>query len=427
MRRVSDRELFEKPIVITNAEYRFLVAEQLAEIGAEADIVLEPACRDSGPAIAAGATYARDRSDDPIILALAADHVILDEGSFVAACRNAFAAANGGRIVLFGIRPDRAATEYGYIRPGGNGDAGVYDVERFVEKPDAPTAERYVADGCLWNSGNILFRASIFLDEYAAFEPETVTSVAEAVATAESDLGFIKLTDAPFRRARAISVDYAVMERTARAAVVPVSYPWSDVGSWGAVWDLSAKDEAGNAAHGRAIFVDSTGSLASSDKALVALFGVEDLVVVTTEDALLVARRGHTADMKKLVQALKNVAPSVAQDHVRVHRPWGAYQALDEGPRHQVKRIVVKPGGQLSLQKHMHRAEHWVVVRGTAEVTIAESNRLLYENQSVYIPMGTVHRLANPGKIPLELIEVQTGSYLGEDDIVRFDDVYHRS
>jgi len=427
IRRVSDPAFFARPIVITNADYRFLVAEQLDEIGVEADVLLEPVRRDSGPAIAAGATYARSHSDDPIMLALAADHVILDDDSFRNACRSAREAAERGRIVMFGIRPNRAATEYGYIMPGSNGEAGVLDVERFVEKPDSPTAELYVEGGYFWNSGNLLFRASILLDEYAAFEPETVRSIAEAVSSAGSEFGFIALTDAPFRRARAVSVDYGLLEHTARAAVLPVCYPWSDVGSWESVWDLSEKDETGNATRGRAILVDCKGSFVSTEKALVALFGVEDLAVIATEDALLVARRDHTADMKKLVQALKNVAPNITREHVRVHRPWGSYQALDEGSRYLVKRIVVKPGGQLSLQKHMHRAEHWVVVRGTAEVTIGDCRRFVYENESTYIPIGMVHRLANRGKIPLELIEVQTGSYLGEDDIVRLEDVYHRT
>src|SRR5262249_19474737 len=330
IRRVGNRTVFARPIVITNTEYRFLVAEQLAEIGADADILLEPVRRDSGPAIAAGATYARGRGDDPVMLALAADHVILDEDSFLAACKSALKAAERGRIVMFGIRPTRPATEYGYIRPGSNGEAGVLDVECFVEKPDGPTAERYVADGYVWNSGNLLFRASIFLDEYAALEPDAAKSIAEAVRSAGRDLGFIALPEAPFRRARAVSVDYGLMEHTKRAAVLPVFYPWSDVGSWETVWGLSEKDAAGKTVRGRAVLVDCKRSFVASEKALVALFGVEDLVVVAAEDALLVTRRGHTADMKRLVQALKSVAPNVTREHVKVHRPWGSYQALDE-------------------------------------------------------------------------------------------------
>ncbi|HVY59201.1 MAG TPA: mannose-1-phosphate guanylyltransferase/mannose-6-phosphate isomerase [Xanthobacteraceae bacterium] len=426
IRRVSDPELFAPPIVITNSQYRFLVAEQLAEIDAKADILLEPSRRNSGPAIAAGAALARRRGD-PVLLALAADHVIADAAAFSAACRRALAAAQSGRIVTFGIKPDRPATEYGYIRPGELLDPGVFAVEAFVEKPEFAAAERYVAEGFLWNSGNFVFRASVFLDEYRRFEPETVAAIDEAVDAAGTDLGFVILDGAAFERARAESVDYAVMERTGRAAVVPVDYAWSDVGSWHAVWDLSSKDSAGNAARGEVVFVDAAGSLVASDKALVALFGVEDLVVVAAEDAVLVARRGDTHGMKRLVDELKRVAPKVTEEHLRVHRPWGSYQSLDQGSRYQVKRIVVKPGGRLSLQLHRHRAEHWVVVRGTACVTVGEKVQMLHENESIYIPIDTQHRLENPGKIDLELIEVQTGSYLGEDDIVRLQDDYRRS
>jgi mannose-1-phosphate guanylyltransferase/mannose-1-phosphate guanylyltransferase/mannose-6-phosphate isomerase len=426
IRRVSDRDLFARPIVITNAQYRFLVAEQLAEIGAEADIVLEPSRRDSGPAIAAGAVFAQRRGGDPVILALAADHVVTDTGAFATACRVAREAAANGSIVTFGVRPDRPATEYGYIRLGDRIGADVFAVATFVEKPDAATATRYIADGYLWNSGNFAFRAGVFLDEYRGFEPDIVAAVTAAVDAAGSDLGFVTLAAEPFGRARAISVDYAVMERTAHAAVIPVSYQWSDVGSWHAVWELSSRDAAGNAAQGNAVFVDAAGSFVVSDKALVALFGVEDLVVVASEDALLVARRSDTGEMKKLVERLKSVTPQVTEEHLTVHRPWGSYHSLDRGPRHQVKRIVVKPGGRLSLQVHHHRAEHWVVVRGTARVTIGDDVTMLHENESVYIPMDTRHRLENPGKIDLELIEVQTGSYLGEDDIVRIEDDYRR-
>ncbi|HVX91797.1 MAG TPA: mannose-1-phosphate guanylyltransferase/mannose-6-phosphate isomerase [Xanthobacteraceae bacterium] len=427
IRRVGDPQLFAPPIVITNSQYRFIVAEQLAEIDAKADIVLEPSRRNSGPAIAAGAVLSRQRGGEPVLLALAADHVIGDASAFVEACRGARDAAQGGRIVTFGIRPSRVATEYGYIRPGDPVAAGVFAVEAFVEKPDEATAARYVAEGCLWNSGNFVFRADVFLDEYRHFEAESVAAVERAVHGAGTDLGFITLDPDAFARARAVSVDYAVMERTKRAAVVPVDYAWSDVGSWHAVWELSNKDASGNAAQGPAVFLDTRGSLVASDKALVTLFGVEDLVVVASEDAILVARRGDTHGMRRLVDELKRVAPKITEEHLRVHRPWGSYQSLDEGPRYQVKRIVVKPGGRLSLQLHHHRAEHWVVVRGTARVTVGDRVQMLHENESVYIPIDTQHRLENPGKIDLELIEVQTGSYLGEDDIVRFQDDYQRS
>ncbi len=427
LNRVSDRVVFGKPIVITNGNYRFLVAEQLAEIGVEADILLEPMRRDSGPAIAAGTAFAARRDGDPVVLALAADHLVRDAQGFVAACRLAGDAAARGHIVTFGVRPDRPATEYGYIRPGKALAGEVFAVESFVEKPDEKTAGRYVQEGYLWNSGNFVFRAGVFLGEYKKFDEATVAATGAAIETAGSDLGFVTLGAEAFGKANTNSVDYAVMEKTARAAVVPVSYGWSDVGSWHAVWELSQKNAEGNSAKGPAVFVETTNSYAASDKALVSLFGVENLVVIATEDAVLVADRENTGGMKRLVQKLKEVAPAVTIDHLRVHRPWGNYQSLDSGARYQVKRIVVKRGGRLSLQYHNHRAEHWVVVRGTAKVTIGKDVKTLQENESIYISLGTPHRLENPGKIDLELIEVQTGSYLGEDDIVRIEDDYRRS
>lgn len=427
LRRVSDPAVFGRPIVITNGQYRFIVAEQLAEVGIEADILLEPMRRDSGPAIAAGAAFAFRRGNDPVVVALAADHVITDPAGFVAACRKAADAAAQGKIVTFGVRGNRPATEYGYIRPGAALGNDVFGVEKFVEKPDAKTAESYIAEGYLWNSGNFVFRAGVFLDEYNAFDAATAEAARQAVEKAGSDLGFVTLDADSFAKANANSVDYAVMEKTRRAAVVPVSYGWSDVGSWHAVWELSQRDEAGNSAQGSAVFVDSRNSYASTEKPLVALFGVDDLVVVASEDAVLIANRTDTNGMKRLVQKLKEVAPAVTVDHLRVHRPWGNYQSLDNGARYQVKRIVVKKGGRLSLQYHNHRAEHWVVVRGTAKVTLGNEVKTLHENESIYIPLGTPHRLENPGKIDLELIEVQTGSYLGEDDIIRIEDDYRRS
>jgi mannose-1-phosphate guanylyltransferase/mannose-6-phosphate isomerase len=427
VQRVSVPGTFDRPIIITNAQYRFLVAEQLQEIGAEADILLEPMRRDSGPAIAAGASFAERRGQEPIVLALAADHVIADKTAFVDSCRIAASGARDGRIVTFGVRPDRPATEYGYIRPDGALGNQIFSVERFVEKPDEATAARYIAEGYLWNSGNFVFRANILLDEYRKSDAATVTAATAAVDKAGSDLGFVILDKDSFAAAKADSIDYAVMERTERAAVIPVDYGWSDVGSWHAVWELSEKDGAGNSARGSAVLVDTHNSYASSDKAIVSLFGVENLVVVASEDAVLIADRKNTTGMKRLVQRLREIAPAVTENHLRVHRPWGDYQSLDSGARYQVKRIVVKRGGRLSLQYHNHRAEHWVVVRGTAKVTVGNEVKTLHENESVYIPIGTPHRLENPGKIDLELIEVQTGSYLGEDDIVRIEDDYRRS
>jgi len=425
--RVSDADLFERPIVITNAVYRFMVLEQLAEIGIEADVLLEPLRRDSGPAIAAGAAFAQARDKDAVVLALAADHVVQDTPAFIAACRQGLVAAEAGRIVTFGIKPERPATEYGYINPGETVSGEVRVIAKFVEKPDAATAADYIKAGYLWNSGNFMFRASVLLDEYRKFDAASVEAVTNAVAKAGRDLGFITLDPESFRSAQAISIDYAVMEKTAHAAVVPVSCGWSDVGSWHAVWELSAKDTQGNAAQGRAVFEDSRNCNVATDKALVALEGVDDLVVVATEDAVLVSRQKDANGLKRLVAKLKTVAPQVTEEHLRVHRPWGSYQSVDDGERHQVKRIIVKPGQRLSLQKHYHRSEHWIVVRGAARVTVNDLVKTVHENESIYIPIGAVHRLENPGRILLELIEVQTGSYLGEDDIIRIEDDYRRS
>lgn len=425
--RVSDPALFERPVIITNNAYRFMVLEQLAAMEVTADVLLEPARRDSGPAIAAGAAFALTRDENAVVLALAADHVVRDTDAFVEACRKAQPIAGAGRIVTFGVQPERPATEYGYIRPGTEISGGVSAVAAFVEKPDAVTAAGYVEDGYLWNSGNFMFSAQMLLDEYARVDADSVGAVSDAVKKAGRDLGFVLLDPDSFSKAKAISIDYAVMEKTKQAAVVPVSCGWSDVGSWHAVWELSAKDDHGNAAQGAAVFEGASNCNVSTDKALVALEGVEDLVVVATQDAVLVSRQKDPNGLKRLVAQLKKVAPQVTEDHLKVHRPWGSYQSLDIGDRHQVKRIIVKAGGRLSLQKHHHRSEHWIVVRGAALVTVNDSQKIIHENESIYIPIGSVHRMENPGKIPLELIEVQTGSYLGEDDIIRIEDDYQRT
>jgi len=424
--RVSDAKLFERPIVITNTAYRFMVLEQLAEIGLEADVLLEPMRRDSGPAIAAGAAFAEMRDKDAVVLALAADHVVRDSSAFVAACRQGLTAAEAGRIVTFGVHPERAATEYGYINPGEPVSGEVRAVMKFVEKPDPIRAAEYVKAGYLWNSGNFMFRASVLLDEYKNVDAESVQAVTDSVIKAGRDLGFVTLDASAFGLARAISIDYAVMEKTSRAAVVPVACGWSDVGSWHAVWELSDKDSQGNAAQGAAVFEDSRNCNVWTDKALVALEGVDDLVVVATQDAVLVSRQKDPHGLKRLVAKLKTIAPQITEEHLKAHRPWGSYQSIDMGERHQVKRIVVKPGGRLSLQKHHHRSEHWIVVRGAARVTVNELVKIVHENESIYIPIGATHRMENPGKIPLEWIEVQTGSYLGEDDIIRIEDDYQR-
>jgi mannose-1-phosphate guanylyltransferase/mannose-6-phosphate isomerase len=426
LKRVSDATLFERPIVITNASYRFMVLEQLAEIGIEADILLEPLRRDSGPAIAAGAVFAQMRDSDAVVLALAADHVVQDNEAFLNACRRGLVAAEAGRIATFGVKPERAATEYGYISPGEVVSVDVRAVAKFVEKPDSATAAEYVKSGYLWNSGNFMFRASVLLDEYRSVDAKSVEAIGDAVTKAGRDLGFVTLEPDAFASAKAISIDYAVMEKTSRAAVVPVSCGWSDVGSWYAVWELSEKDADGNSAQGAAVFEDSRNCNVSTDKALVALEGVDDLVIVATQDAVLVSRQKDAGGLKRLVAKLKKFAPQLIESHLKVHRPWGSYQSVDNGERHQVKRIMVKPGERLSLQKHHHRSEHWIVVRGTARVTVNETVTTVHENESIYIPMGAVHRLENPGKILLELIEVQTGSYFGEDDIIRLEDDYRR-
>jgi mannose-1-phosphate guanylyltransferase / mannose-6-phosphate isomerase len=425
IKRVSDPAVFAKPVIITNYDYRFLVREQLEEIGAEGRIVLEPARRDSGPAVAAAAQLVSADEPDALVLVLAADHVVTAPERFVDACKIARDAARQGRIVTFGCVPDRPATGYGYIKPGAALD-DAYEVEKFVEKPDEKTAARYIADGYLWNSGNFLFAANVFLREYAAFEPESEKTVRAAVKNATADLDFLMLGEKDFKAAAKKSVDYAVMEKTKRAAVVRADYGWSDLGGWHAVWDYSPRDAAGNALKGKVVMLDSGDSYIASDNKLVAALGVKNLVVVVEDDAVLIADRSRAEDLRQLVEELRKRGHSEADAHARVYRPWGNYQSLDQGERYQVKRIIVKPGGRLSLQKHNHRAEHWIVVRGTARVTVGKEVRDLHENESVYVPLGSEHRLENFGKIPLELIEVQTGSYFGEDDIIRIEDVYRR-
>ena len=426
--RIADAELFERPIIITNSDFRFIVAEQLRECEIEADIVLEPMRRDSAMAVAVAAALARERDPEAVVLILAADHVVRNVEAFKSACREAAIAAADGLIVTFGINPTFPATHYGYIRPGSkvNGGAALA-VEAFVEKPDAETAGDYVAENYLWNSGNFAFRADIMLEEIAHYEPEIAAAAKLAVEGMARDLDFLRLPAEPFGQAPKKSIDYAVMERTDRAAVVPVDLGWSDVGSWSAVWDVMSHDADGNASTGSVVFHDSRNSLVRSEDAiLTAVVGLEDIIVVATPDAVLVTSRDKAEQVKGLVEQLKAQNRPQADQHLRIYRPWGYYQGIDLGSRYQVKRIVVKPNAKLSLQKHFHRAEHWVVVRGTAEIAVGSEVRTVHENESAYIPIGSVHRLANPGKIPLELIEVQVGSYLGEDDIVRLGDEYGR-
>ena len=426
--RVSDRALFAPPIVMTSDAFRFFARRQAQEVGLDATVVLEPSRRDSAAAIAAAAAIARGRDPSAIVLTLAADHVIFDLDLFRAACLAGRDAAGEGRIVTFGIRATTPKTGYGYIRPGAPlGQDGVHAVAAFVEKPDATTAARYVAEGYLWNSGNFLFRADVLLDELARYAPEIARAADDAVARATTDLGFVRLDADAFARAPQTSIDYALMERTDRAAVVEGRFRWSDVGNWAAVFDIAERDAAGNAGHGPAVTLDAQDCLIHADEVLTAVVGAKDMMVVASRDAVLVVPRERAEAVKELVAELKKTARPEATDHRRVYRPWGHYESVDSGERFQVKRLVVAPGGILSLQKHLHRAEHWVVVRGTAEVTVGDIKKIVHENESAYIPIGTVHRLANPGKIPLELIEVQTGSYFGEDDIIRMEDVYKRN
>jgi mannose-1-phosphate guanylyltransferase/mannose-6-phosphate isomerase len=425
--RVQD-PMFGPPIVITGPNFHFFARRQAEDVGVEATVVIEPLRRDSGPAIAAATAVALKRDPDAVVLALAADHIILDVSQFRATCLAGREAAEAGSIVTFGIKPTEPKTSYGYILPGAAiGKSGVHAVKSFVEKPDAATAARYVRDGYLWNSGNFLFRADVLLSELARLEPAMAEAIDAAVAKASTDLGFLRLQPEAFARAPLKSIDYAVMEKTDRAAVVAGDFRWSDIGSWDALFDITPHDAAGNVVHGPVVAMDATGCVLHSDGQLTAVVGVNDLVVVSTSDAVMVIPRARSQEVRELVAKLKAAKHPEATDHKRVHRPWGYYESIDMGERFQVKRIVVIPGGILSLQRHRHRAEHWVVVRGTAEVTIGDTIQNVHENESIYIPIGSVHRLTNKGKIPLELIEVQTGSYLGEDDIERIEDIYKRS
>ena len=426
---VGDRSTFEPPVVITNFDYRFRVAEQLKEIGAEATILLEPERRDSAAVVGAAAAWAAARDPKAVVAVLAADHVFNEGAKFAGLCAQASVAAEAGEIVTFGVSPDHPATGYGYIHPAEPlaVDPQVRRVERFVEKPDEERAQAFVKEGYLWNSGNFVFRADVMLEELGRFEPEIATATSEAVARAKTDLGFIVLDKDSFVKAPKTSIDFAVMERTHRAAVLAADVGWSDVGQWSTVWRLSPKDELGNSLRGRAVAIDSSNVLVRSEEHLAAVIGLDNVIVIATGDAVLVADQTQTDKVKELVDRLKAERHPEATQHRRVYRPWGYYQSIDRGERYQVKRIVVRPGGRLSLQRHYHRAEHWIVVRGAAEVTLNGAAQFVHENELIYLPIGSDHRLANPGKIDLELIEVQTGSYLGEDDIVRLEDVYNRT
>jgi mannose-1-phosphate guanylyltransferase/mannose-6-phosphate isomerase len=428
--RVADDVGFAAPLIIANEEHRFIIAEQLREIEvAPQALVLEPVGRNTAPAAAIAALRLAESDPDALMLVMPSDHTIADPAAFRAAVERAAAAARKGNLATFGITPERAETGYGYIErdealPGVD---GAFAVKRFVEKPDAATAEAYVAAGdFFWNSGIFLFQAKAWLDELKRLRPEMLESCRKALAGAKSDDDFVRLDKAAFTDCPSDSIDYAVMEHTTHAAIVPVSMGWSDLGSWDSLWEIAAKDAAGNALTGNVIAEESRNCYIRSEAGLVAALGIENLVVVATQDAVMLAPRDRAQDVRRLVARLVKDGRGEADALPRVHRPWGSYETLHAGHRVQVKHIVVKPGGKLSLQMHHHRAEHWVVVQGTAKIVRGDDELMLTEDQSTYIPLGTKHRLENPGKIPLHLIEVQSGPYLDEDDIVRFEDHYGR-
>ncbi|KAA5604167.1 mannose-1-phosphate guanylyltransferase/mannose-6-phosphate isomerase [Roseospira marina] len=428
---------YRAPLVICNDEHRFIVAEQLRARGrSAAGILLEPFGRNTAPAVAVAALCrleaceaAGEADADPLILVMPSDHLIRDVPAFHAAVEAAAPAAAAGRLVTFGIQPDAPETGYGYIQAAGplDGYPGVEALGRFVEKPDRATAEGYVADGSYrWNSGIFLFPARTYLAELEATHPEMVAACRAALAASREDLTFRRLDAAAFEACPSDSVDYAVMERTRNGAVVPVSMGWNDLGAWSSLWEVGTRDDHGNVVKGDVVLEDTQDTFVWSDHGLVSVVGLDSVVVVTTDDAVLVAHRDRAQDVKAVVERLKAEGRSEHSLHTTVHRPWGTYRGIDHGERFQVKRIVVQPGERLSLQMHHHRAEHWIVVSGTARVTRDTEEFLLSENQSTYISAGQTHRLENPGKIPLHLIEVQSGGYLGEDDIVRFEDGYGR-
>jgi mannose-1-phosphate guanylyltransferase / mannose-6-phosphate isomerase len=426
--RVSGPE-FASPIVVTSEAFRFVVAEQMLAIGVKGTIVLEPERRDSAVAVAVGAILAaQDQTPEAVCLVLAADHVITDVSGFVADCLEAARAAAKGWIMTLGIKPTSPATGYGYIAPGSTIDGGrALALKRFVEKPDRHTAEGYVSEGYLWNSGNFLFQADAMRAELSTHAPAVLKAAEGALASATRDLDFLRLSPEPFRASPKISIDYALMEKTDHAGVLPAHFAWSDVGAWDAIHDIKAKDNENNVLEGSVAVINTTNSLVRSEGPLTTVVGLDDVVVVSTLDAVLVAAKSEAPRVKDLVAKLAAEGHAQATDHLRIHRPWGWYQRIDIGQRFQVKHICVYPGGTLSLQRHHHRAEHWVVVHGTAEVTIDDTVKLFHENEAAYLPIGCTHRMRNPGKIDLKIIEVQVGSYTGEDDIVRIEDIYARS
>lgn len=421
------------PYVVSNAEHRCIVDEQLAQVECKArEILLEPFGRNTAPAVALAALHLLERGGgDELLLVLPADHLIGDVQAFNQALEHARPAAEQGALVLFGVPAEKPETGYGYIKgavPDNDIAPGVIAVERFVEKPDLETARSYIEDGgYFWNSGMFLFRCNRFIEELQKYSPEIHDACQLALARSADDHGALKIDSNMFERCPSDSIDYAVLEKTEAACVVPLRAGWTDVGSWSALWEVQGKDPAGNVTRGDVLLQDTRNSFVHATGKLVTLIGMEDVVVVETRDALMVAHMDQVQQIKGIVSQLSAAGRDEVSAHVQVHRPWGSYDSVDNGNRFQVKRITVQPGASLSLQKHHHRAEHWIVVSGTAQVTCDEKTFLLTENQSTYIPVASVHRLSNPGKIPLKLIEVQTGSYLGEDDIERLDDIYGRT
>jgi mannose-1-phosphate guanylyltransferase / mannose-6-phosphate isomerase len=428
MQRLTDIEGLSSALLVCNESSRFVAAEQLREIGIDdAQILLEPIRRNTAPAIAVAALYALANDEDPLLLVLPSDHVIQNREAFCAAVEAARHAAGDGDLVTFGITPLGPETGYGYIRAGCAEPGRAQPVVEFVEKPDRATAEKYVASGnYYWNSGMFLFRASRYLEELARYQPEIVAACREAVALAKKDVDFIRLDSQAYAASPDNAIDYAVMERTSRASMVAMDADWNDIGSWASVWEVADKDADNNATHGDVLLQDCADCLVHSTTRLVSAVGMRNTVIVETADAILVMDAEHAQNTKKMVEELLSAQRTEAIQHREIFRPWGSYDSIETGKRFQVKRITVKQGAKLSLQMHHHRAEHWVVVLGTAKITNGDKEYLLTENQSTYIPVGVVHSLENPGKIPLELIEIQSGAYLGEDDIVRLQDRYGR-
>lgn len=429
MQRLDCVEGLGDPLLVCNESSRFVVAEQLREAGIrKARILLEPERRNTAPAIASAALQALTQHDDPLLLVLPSDHIIKDHAAFCEAIHHARSAAEEGYLITFGIQPTAPETGYGYIRAASSELESWRPVLEFVEKPNQATAEQYLESGnYFWNSGMFLFKARRYLEELELFQPEVLAACKQAVAKAEADADFIRLDSQAYASNPDIAIDYAVMERTDRAAMVPLDAQWSDIGSWAAVWEAAEKDKDNNAVQGDVLLQDSENCMVHSTSRLVTVVGMKNTIVVETPDAVLIMHADQAQDTKKLVNDLIQSDRREATQHRQIFRPWGSYDSIGNGERFQVKRISVKEGAKLSLQMHHHRAEHWVVVSGTARITNGERQYLLTENQSTYIPVGVTHSLENPGKVPLELIEIQSGGYLGEDDIVRFEDRYGRA